>query len=41
MRYGKIFHEPKASEMSRNISSEMSIISDLSYTDGKFTSVEG
>ena len=37
MRYGEIFHEPKASEMSRSISSETSLISDLSYTDGKCT----
>ena len=29
MRYGEVFHEPKASEMSRNISREMSVISDL------------
>ena len=41
MRYGEIFQEPKASEMSRNISSEMSAISDLSYTDGKLASEEG
>ena len=35
MRYGEIFHESKASEMSRNISRKMSVISDLWYTDGK------
>ena len=29
MRYGEIFHEPKASEMSHNISCETSVISDL------------
>ena len=34
MRYGEIFHEPKASEMSRNISFEMSVVSGLSYTEG-------
>ena len=30
-----MLHKPKASEMSRNISRETSLISDLSYTDGK------
>ena len=35
MRYGEIFHEPKASEMYRNISHEMNVTSDLSYIDGK------
>ena len=35
MRYGEVLHEPKASEMSHNISCEMSVISDLSYTDRK------
>ena len=29
---GEIFQEPKESEMSRNISRTMSVISDLSYT---------
>ena len=33
-------HEPKASEMSRNISCEMSVISDLSYTDECSCAVE-
>ena len=35
VRYGEVFHEPKASEMSCNISRETSVIGDLSYTDGK------
>ena len=35
VRYGEVFHETKANEMSRNISRETSVISDLSYTDGK------
>ena len=33
----EIFYEPKESEMSRNIPCEASVISDLSYTDGKYT----
>ena len=32
MKFGEIFHELKASEMSHNISCETSVISDLSYT---------
>ena len=32
MRYGEVFPEQKASEMSRNISRETSAINDLSYT---------
>ena len=32
MRHGEVFHESKASEMSRNISCETSVISDISYT---------
>ena len=35
MRYGEIFHELKVSKMSRNISCISSVISDLSYTNGK------
>ena len=30
--YDKVFHEPKASEMSRNVSRKTSVISDVSYT---------
>ena len=30
--YGEVFHEPKAGELSRNISRKTSVISDLSYT---------
>ena len=37
MRYGERFHEPEASEMSRNISRKTSVNSDLSCTDGKYT----
>ena len=37
MTYGEIFHELKVSEMSRNISHETSVISDLSCTYGKCT----
>ena len=29
MRYGKKFHEPKASEMSHNISCKMNVMSDF------------
>ena len=36
VRYGDIFHKPKANETSRNISRETSMISDLSYTDRKY-----
>ena len=39
MRYSKIFHEPKTSEMSRNISRETSVIRGLSCTDGKYARV--
>ena len=31
MRYGEVFHEPKASEISRNISREMSVIQYVIY----------
>ena len=32
VRYDEIFHERKANEMSHNISREMSMIGDLSYS---------
>ena len=32
MGYGEVFHEPKAGELSLNISRKTSVISDLSYT---------